>query len=173
MHSCSLSLLPFAQLELQRWRAVVVPALEREGGSGWAAQSWCSPPEESSVDCNVSEHGQSSHEKSCRCLCHQILYQVSNPPSFMWCSTSLLLCSSNPCPALLALGRGCLFIFEQRNTPGKTRLGEDSSSGLLRRAPVFPADHASWDLWCIPITVGPCNARCWCKGLLFHHVLLM
>lgn len=91
------------------------------------AQSWCSPPEESPADCNVSDHGQSSHEKSCKCLCHQTLCQLSNPTIIHVDSTSLLLLSSNPCPALPALGSGCPFIFEQRNTRGKTRLGEDSS----------------------------------------------
>lgn len=47
----SLSPLPFTQLELQRWGAVVVPALQREGGSGWAEPR----AEESPVDWNVSE----------------------------------------------------------------------------------------------------------------------
>lgn len=91
------------------------------------------------------------------------------------CALAPVSCSSPQILVLLYLhGAEAVSLSVNRETHmGKTRLGEDSPQGLLRRAPVFPADHASWDLWCTPITLGPCNACCWCRDPLFHNMLLM
>lgn len=65
--------------------------------------------------------------------------RCQTPLSFMCFSTSLLLLSSNPCPALPAWGRGCLFICEQRNTHGKNKVRRGFTSGLAQESPSIPS----------------------------------
>lgn len=62
---------------------------------------------------NVSEHGHKALTKDPAGACATKLYYCCQPPlSFVWLGMSLLLLSLNSCPALPALGGGCLHIFE-------------------------------------------------------------